>query len=308
MKIVTLLPSATEIACALGLRDSLVAVSHECDFPADVSALPTIASSILPHDLTTQQIDDAVVQAVKDGSALYQVDGDLLAHLNPDLIITQGVCDVCAVNQGTVEQTLLFLPDFVTSDVRILSLSGANFSGILRDIQLVAAATNTQTFAQDLINTAKQDWQTLSDTQPETKPKVAMIEWPDPFFYGGHWVPEMVEVAGGIDVLGQSGLASGRCTSHDIIQQDPDFIISIACGYDLDKNLEFAQMLAQNPEFSRLKAVQNNNVWAMDANSYCSRPTPRIVEGAKMLQAIFLNQAHDAAGVINAKTIGSSRV
>ena len=143
----------------------------------------------------------------------------------------------------------------------------------------------------------KQNWLALSGTQSEAKPKVAMLEWPEPFFYGGHWVPEMVEMAGGLDVLGQPGVDSGRFSSNELIQQDPDFIISIACGYDLTKNLEFAQMIAQNPEFSQLKAVQNNNVWAMDANSYCSRPTLRIVDGAEKLQAIFLNQAQSIEGI-----------
>lgn len=297
MKIVTLLPSATEIVCALGLRDALVAVSHECDYPSDVTSLPKITSSIVPHNLTPQQIDAAVVQAVHEGQALYQVDGDLLATLNPDLIITQGVCDVCAVNQGTVEQTLLFLPDFVRDDVQILSLSGSNFSGVFRDIQQVAMATNSQEKGKQLTDELRQRWSHLEQSIPVQKPTVAMIEWPEPFFFGGHWVPEMVAVAGGVDVLGQAGVESGRCTAEKIIAQDPDFIISIACGYGLEKNVEFASRIAQMPEFEGVTAVKNNNIWAMDANSYASRPAPRIVDGAQKLRAIFTDQGQAVEGI-----------
>ena len=140
MKIVTLLPGATEIVCALGLRSHLVAVSHECDYPADISTLPAITSSIIPGGLDPKQVDDAVVKAVHEGMALYQVDGDLLRDLDPDLIITQGVCDVCAVDIGTVEETIKFLPDVLSEKMTVISLSGTNFAGVLRDIQQVATA------------------------------------------------------------------------------------------------------------------------------------------------------------------------
>ena len=144
MKIVTLLPSATEIVCSLGLQKSLIAVSHECDFPNDVTSLPRITSSIIPGNLSTNQIDASVENAVRNGDVLYQVNGDLLSKLKPDLIITQGICDVCAVSVGTVQETMLLLPDLVKKNVHTLSLSGKNFSGILSDVNQVAVATKTQ--------------------------------------------------------------------------------------------------------------------------------------------------------------------
>jgi iron complex transport system substrate-binding protein len=296
MNIVTLLPSATEIVCALGLQASLVAVSHECDFPPEVATLPKITSSIIPQHLSAGQIDQAVMAAIQRGEALYQVDGDLLKELKPDLIVTQGLCDVCAVNAGTVQATLMFLPDAI-ADVQVLSLSAQNFAGILKDIDQVAQATQAETTAARLRETLVHRWQQLQSTQPTLKPRVLMLEWPDPFFYGGHWVPEMVAVAGGIDVIGQVGQDSGRCTLADIQAQDPDVIISMACGYGLAGNVEFAQQLAAQPGFQALQAVQNHQLWAMDANSYCSRPAPRIVDGAEKLQAIFNHAGQDVSGI-----------
>ncbi len=297
MNIVTLLPSATEMACALGLEGSLVAVSHECDFPPEVTTLPKITSSIIPHNVSAKQIDQAVAEAIRRGEALYQIDGDLLQALNPDLIITQGLCDVCAVNAGTVQATMMFLPDVVAETVQVLSLSAQNFAGILADMDQVAQATDSTAAAAQLRETLQHRWQRLQTTQPATKPRVLMLEWPEPFFYGGHWVPEMVAVAGGIDVLGQVGQDSGRCTLSDIQSQDPDIIISMACGYGLTGNIDFANQLAANPEFSSLRAVQTHQLWAMDANSYCSRPAPRIVDGAEKLQLIFNQGGQGVAGI-----------
>ncbi|NJN22725.1 MAG: cobalamin-binding protein [Leptolyngbya sp. RL_3_1] len=297
MNIVTLLPSATEIVCALGLQASLVAVSHECDFPPEVTALPKITRSSIPHPLSAGQIDQAVVAAIQRGEALYQVDGDLLQRLQPDLIVTQGLCDVCAVNVDTVQATMMFLPDFVAETVQVLSLSAQNFAGILRDLDQVAQATDSAPMAAQLREALEHRWQKLQTTQPTLKPRVLMLEWPDPFFYGGHWVPEMVAVAGGIDVMGQVGRDSGRCTLADIQAQDPDVIISMACGYGLAGNIEFAQQLAAQPGFGALRAVQNHQLWAMDANSYCSRPAPRIVDGAEKLQAIFNHAGQGVSGI-----------
>jgi iron complex transport system substrate-binding protein len=297
MKIVTLLPSATEIVCALGLRESLVAVSHECDYPASVACLPRITSSILPEHLSPKGIDDAVVQAVRSGQALYQVNGGLLAALQPDLIITQGVCDVCAVNLGTVQETLLFLPDVIAEEVHVLSLSGKNFAGILRDIQQAGAAAHSEDAAIALIQTLRHRWDLIRENQSTRKPKILVLEWPEPFFYGGHWVPEMVDVAGGIDVIGQEGMDSGRCTLEQMQELDPDIIVLAACGYGLEQNIQFAQTLFDKPETRTLRAAQFNQIWACDANSFFSRPAPRVVEGTEILQAIFQQKESLPAGV-----------
>jgi iron complex transport system substrate-binding protein len=285
MRIVSLLPSATEMICELGLFDSLVAVSHECDYPPEVQALPRITSSILPSGLDAPSIDREVVKAVRENKPLYQISGDMLESLKPDLIVTQGVCDVCAVNTGTVEETLKLLPD--VTDVPTLVLSGKTFEGILRDMHSLADITDTRTRANERMTIYKELWRNLAQSKPKVSPRVLMLEWSDPPFYGGHWVPEMVETAGGVNVLGEVGFDSKRTNWQAIGFADPDIICVMCCGYGLEDNIKFAKSLYKLAELKHLRAIRNNKIWAFDANSYFSRPTPRIVRGVELLQRVF---------------------
>jgi iron complex transport system substrate-binding protein len=290
MRIVSLLPSATELLCDLGLRDSLVAISHECDYPSDVQSLPRLTSSILPEHLDAAGIDREVVKAVRENKPLYQINGDLLTKLKPDLIVTQGVCDVCAVNTGTVEQTLKLLPDVV--DVPTLVLSGKTFEGILRDLRLIAEVTGTENVANERIGIYREVWRNLAANKPKTSPRVLMLEWSEPPFFGGHWVPEMVEVAGGVNVLGEVGFDSKRTNWQAIGFADPDIICVMCCGYGLEDNIKFAKNLYKLSELKHLRAIRNNKIWAFDANSYFSRPTPRIIRGVELLQSVFSGEQH----------------
>lgn len=295
MKIASLLPSATEVVCALGLRDQLIAVSHECDYPPDVADLPRITSSHIQEGLSTADIDRAVIEAVRSGQSLYKVDGDMLAELQPDLVITQGVCDVCAVNQDTVTETLKFVADVIPDSVEVLSLSGQNFAGVLRDIEQVAAAVGMKAGALPVVQALRDQWNAIADMpKPEPTPTVLMLEWPDPPFYGGHWVPEQVRAAGGSDVLGREGLDSKRCTWDEIAATDPDYIFVMACGYGLEENLRHALELQKVDGAKELRAVQNGNVWACDANSYFSRPAPRLIEGARIIQQVLRGETPPA--------------
>ena len=290
MRTVSLLPSASEIVCALGLGGQLVAVSHECDYPAEVTRLPRITSSILGAELDPARIDAAVVKAVQAGEALYRIDGDMLRDLAPDLILTQGVCDVCAVSQGTVAETLTFLPEVVGNRAQTLTLSAGTFAGILRDMRSVARAAGVPEAATSVCQELENRWERLRTTRAATGLRVLMLEWPDPPFYGGHWVPEMVEVAGAQPLLGQTGQDSERVSWDTVKDADPDIIVVTACGYGLEANAEFAQGLYTHPETRTLRAVQREQVWACDANSYFSRPGPRTVRGAEMLRAIFTGE------------------
>ncbi len=290
MKIVTLLPSATEIVAALDCLDAIVAVSHCCDYPVKVKQIPTITSSIIAKDLTPLQIDEAVVSALKSGQVLYQVDANMLESLQPDLIITQGVCDVCAVNSGTVQQSLRLLSDVVQKNATIVSLTGRDFAGIQQDIDKVANVIGMTDQAEQLKYELKQRWLTI-DSKPKTGSRVAVLEWPDPMFYAGHWLPEMISVAGGVDVFGQIGVDSGRCTNEELIAANPEIIISAACGYGLEQNEAFARKFYQNKSWNQLSAIQNQQIWAIDANSYCSRPSPRLVKGADLLYQLFHQQS-----------------
>lgn len=300
MRIVSLLPSATEIVCALGLREQLVAVSHECDYPPEVAELPRITSSILPEGLEPAHIDAAVVEAVRDGKALYQIDGDKLLDLEPDLVVTQGVCDVCAVSTDTVAETLKFLPNVVADATRTLSLSGKTVAGILRDVRLVAGAAGVEERAEALVEPLRERWERLEASKPDTLPTVLMLEWLEPPFYGGHWVPEQVAAAGGVSVMGRVGQDSQRTTWSDIAEADPDLVVVMACGYGVAQNAAFALALYNHPEASRLRAVAESQVYACDANSFFSRPGPRVVRGAELLRQIFTGQGtepHDAVRV-----------
>lgn len=290
MKIVSLLPSATEMICDLGLRESLVAVSHECDYPPDVQTLPRITSSILPDNLDAASVDREVAKAVRENKPLYQINGDLLTELKPDLIVTQGVCDVCAVNTGTLIQTLRLLPDVV--DVPTLVLSGKTFEGILRDMRLLAEVTGREEVADERIGIYREVWRNLAANKPKVSPRVLMLEWSEPPFFGGHWVPEMVEVAGCVNVLGEVGFDSKRTNWQAIGFADPDIICLICCGYGLEDNIQFAKNLYKLTEVKHLRAIRNNKVWAFDANSYFSRPTPRIIRGVELLQSVFSGEQH----------------
>jgi len=311
--IVTLLPSATEIVGGLlptDRRDRLVAISHECDFPPDVVDRPRITGSIIPHGLDAAAIDAAVSAAVQAQQPLYRVDGDLLAELRPAIIVTQGLCDVCAVNANTVRETLVALPDAVAEalpDAEILSLMGQDLEGVLADVERVGAAIDRQSAAATWVTQLRDRWDRLAGSIPTDRPRVLMLEWSDPPFFGGHWVPEMVNVAGGIDVFGKPGQPSGRCTWGEIADRDPDVVISIACGQNLAQNADLMRGLYGRPEFDRLRAVRAGNLWAIDANSYFSRPAPRIVDGAEILRAIFHGSSESAEEIPGAMRLQHDR-
>jgi len=293
MRIVSLLPSATEIACALGLRESLVGVSHECDFPRGVDALPQLTSSFLEEGLSPADIDAAVSRASLERRPVYAVAGELLCSLKPDLIITQGVCAVCAVTPETVQAGLELVRLEQVSSAPVLSLGATCYEGIKRDVRQLAEAAGRNEAAAALIEEMDRRWESLEPGP--TRPRVMMLEWPDPPWTGGHWVPEQVEAAGGECLFGGPGENSQRVSWAAIAEADPDLMVAMACGFDLSTNLGHARALLDRPEIARLRAVTEGRFWAVDSNSYFSRPAPRVVEGAELLHAIFHGGPVDSA-------------
>ena len=289
MRIASLLPSGTELVCALGLRDQLVGVSHECDYPADVTSLPRLTSSILDHGLTPAQIDAAVAASSLERRPLYSVDGALLSSLKPDLIVTQGVCAVCAVSEETVQQTLCLLPVTDVTKAPVLSLTGMAWQGIRADIQALGEATGTAERARALLDELDARWAAVAALPPpQQPPTVAMLEWPDPHWFGGHWVPEQVAVAGGVDPFGTPGEPSGRLSAEALAEADPDLLLGIACGFGVEDNARhLREVITRSPE---LRAVREGGVWALDANGLFSRPGPRVVDGAELLARLFRGQ------------------
>lgn len=273
MRIVTLLPSATEIVAALGAESQIVGISHECDFPASVTDRPRLTESVLPDDIGTRAIDARVVQAMIRQDPLYVVDATKLQELQPDLIVTQGVCTVCAVTP-----TQIGMIEAVTN-VTILSLNATDFAGVLADISAVGEAIGRDEESTALVGRLRDRWDALAAPNPDG-PRVLFAEWPDPLWIGGHWVPELIAAAGGVDPYGTPGEPSERGTWPEALAKDPDIVVFGACGYDLPTNRESAQA------FPTGRAKR----YAIDANRLTARPGPRLVEGLEVLRAVVADQ------------------
>lgn len=289
-RIASLLPSATDLLFDLGLGESVVAVSHSCDHPGAAGRL-VLTRSIVDSAAPQAEIDRAVSEAVQEGRALYQVDGELLDHLNLDLVVTQGVCEVCAVTPGTIETALRYLPGCLPA-ARVLSLEGRTLAGILEDLRALARAAGVGERGNALAMQAQARWEAVRPV-PHA-PRVLTLEWVAPPFYGGHWVPEQVECAGGVNVLGAAGTDSGRTSWEQVMALDPDVIVVMCCGYGLSENVAFARTLLDRTE---LRAVREGQVWAVDANAHFNRPALGVVRGAEVLAALLRGEASEGESV-----------
>jgi len=268
MRIVTLLPSATEIVARLGAAEQIVGISHECDRPASVLDRPRISATTLPDELGTRAIDARVVRAMVAGEPLSVVDAEQLAALEPDLVITQSLCTVCAVNA-----TQIGLLDGMVN-ARVLALAARDFAGVLDDIRAVGEATELAAEAETLTDDLQNRWDALSAPDP-AGPTVLFAEWPDPLWIGGHWVPEMVMHAGGVDPFGRPGEPSYRSSWREALARDPDVVVFAGCGYDLAENRQAAQVVPTG----------RARRYALDANALTSRGGPALVDGLQALRA-----------------------
>lgn len=286
MKIASLLPSATEIICALGLKDSLVGVTHECDFPPGVEALPHLTASRISHQtMSSSEIDHAVRSQLDGHGTLYDLHTELLDSLRPELIITQELCDVCAVNYQIVSQASRSL----TVDNTLVSLEPKTIGDIFETILTVGEHAGIREKAEALVADLGARLAAVIHKVEfiNERPRVMMLEWLEPPFAPGHWVPEQVETAGGICLLGEAGQRSLTTTFEAIIETDPEVLVLIPCGFYIDdivRQLEFTRFPAA---WREITAVKNGNIWAMDASSYFSRPGPRVVEGVERLSRIL---------------------
>jgi iron complex transport system substrate-binding protein len=275
-RIVSFLPAATEIACALGAGAELVGRSHECDYPAEVRKLPVVSKPALALEgLSQKEIDRAVAAHLATGESLYQVDERLLEDLKPDIVFTQDLCQVCAPSGNELSRALQDL----SNPPRVLSLTPRNLAEIEQNIVAIGAATGRDEAAQLLIddNRARLNRVRAAVADAE-RPPIAFLEWIDPLFCAGHWVPEMIAIAGGDDPLGQLGADSRRVTWDDVAASDPEMIIVAPCGYGLQDAIAVA---------NRLPQIIDAAVYAVDANSYFARPGPRVAEGVELLAHLF---------------------
>ena len=270
-QIVSFLPSATEIACALGLTDQLVGITHECDYPVEIEGKPVVVRSALPIETMNQrEIDVAVAERMRAGHSLYQVDEKLLQELAPDLILTQDLCQVCAPSGTEVSQALNLLP----KKPRILWLTPNSLEQIFANVRELGEATGRAKEAEELIATGRARLEKIAavTSRLSHRPRVFCMEWLDPVYCSGHWVPEMVRIAGGVDALSREGEDSVRIPWDDVVEWAPEVLIITPCGFNLEKVIEQAQQLFTYPGWSDLPAVREGRVYAVDANSYFARP------------------------------------
>ncbi|HYU60026.1 MAG TPA: cobalamin-binding protein [Solirubrobacterales bacterium] len=275
MRIASLVPSATEMLFALGLGDSIVAVTHECDYPPEAQRRVRLTRSVIPEGLPPGEVDAAVREVTAQGRALYELDEATLARLDVDLIVTQALCAVCAVSYDDVRAVAERLP----TSPRVLSLDPETLGEVLDDVATLGAATGAEREADLLRAQLERRLDAVRDSVAGAeRPRVAPLEWLDPPFAGGHWVPEMIQIAGGVDALGEPGLKSRTVSWEEVAAARPDVVVAMPCGLYADEALE--QALAYR---DRLDALGADRVVAVDAAASFSRPGPRLVEGTELL-------------------------
>jgi iron complex transport system substrate-binding protein len=285
-RIVSLLPAATEIACALGLMDQVVGVSHECDFPKEADKRPRVTHCPLHSaGLTSREVDEWVRGALRENGAIYTIDEPLLRKLRPDVILTQKLCDVCAVGYGTVAR----LAETLRGPPQVVNLEPSNLNDIFEDLRRVAKVCGVPDRADRLIASVSERVETVrrrANTIPH-RPHCFLMEWVDPPFCSGHWGPELVEIAGGYDLLGRKHQPSVQVDWQQVLDARPEVIVLALCGYGIDRARRDYEILRRFSGFNSLPAAQSGEIYAVDASAYFARPGPRIVDSLEILAGIL---------------------
>lgn len=281
MRIVSLLPSATEIICELGLRDCLVGVSHECDYPSSVRALPAVTESRIPTNASSAEIDALVREQTRAGASLYSLCKEALTSLRPDLIATQALCDVCAVAEEDVRRVAESLPN----DPSIVNLEPMSLAGVFHSIELLGRATGVEHKAAHVVEQLRSrvnQVRACSECLPAFK-RTVFLEWLDPPFCAGHWTPELIQIAGGIECIGSGSGKSETTNWRQISEANPEVLIIACCGFDVPKTLNELSTTRQLRDFKDLRCAKNGEVYVIDGNAFFNRPGPRLVDGLEIL-------------------------
>ncbi len=285
-RIVSLIPSATEIACALGFADSLVARSHECDFPVGVELLPVLTQPQLDSSASGKNIDDRVKQLVQDGSSVYRVDAEQLRSLEPTAILTQDQCEVCAASLRDIESALA---DWIGTAPKVVSLNPKTLADVWMDIERVAASLGADEVGKRVTHELTERVTDIAERalRIRSRPRVACIEWIDPLMGAGNWIPELVVLAGGQPLFGKVGEHSEWLEWEDLRAADPEIIVLLPCGFSIERTrAEMAPLIAQSG-WSNLSAVRTQRVYVTDGNQYFNRPGPRLVESLEILAQVI---------------------
>jgi iron complex transport system substrate-binding protein len=286
LRLISFLPAATEMACALGLEDRIVGVSHECDFPAAMRHKPIVVRCALPvESMTLAEIDVAVTECIRSGQHIYEVDQSVVERLAPTHILTQALCEVCAPSSGEVARALKALP----SRPHIFWFTPHCLDDIFDNLRELGGGTGSLPRAEEVIASARERLQRVAAVTKKAPrcPRVFCLEWIDPYYCCGHWVPEMIALAGGQDALGRKGTDSVRTSWSNIAAWSPEILIVSPCGFSLERAVEQTKLLLRKPGWSDLPAARNGQVFAVDANSYFARPGPRVVDGVELLAHLF---------------------
>jgi len=289
MRIVSLLPSATEIVFALGLGDSLVGVTHECDYPPEALRLTRVTRSHIPPGISSAGIDSAVSSTLNSAGTLYELDLAALNDLRPDLILTQRLCDVCAVSFDRVQEAVASLP----GHPNVLNLEPHSLAEILGNILTVGRAAGTESGADQVVRNLQDRIEAVRQKAASAsgRPRVVCLDWVDPPYCGGHWMPELVEIAGGRDDLAARHRPSHRIDWKQVIDFAPEVLVLTCCGFSLERVLEEGATLAKYPAFNDLPAVRAGRIFATDGSAYFSRPGPRIVDSLEILAHLIHPEA-----------------
>jgi len=285
-RIISLLPAATEMICALGLGHQLVGRSHECDYPSSIVNLPVCSSAKFISGSNSAEIDKQVKEILSDSLSIYEVDSALIKQLSPDIIITQAQCEVCAVSLNDVE---LALKDLLEKECQIISLQPNGLDDIYREIQLLAdqlgvpeAGVELLELSEERINIIRHKLKFISE-----RPSVACVEWLSPLMIAGNWTPEIVEIAGGTPVLTLAGKHSSYINFEDIVKANPDILVLMPCGFSIQRTLQEINLLLDLPGWTDLKAVQNQKIFVVDGNQYFNRSGPRITDSIEIMAEII---------------------
>jgi len=284
-RIVSFFPSATELLYELGAGDKIFGVTHECLYPENAKSKPRVINSVFdPNTLSSREIDDKITELVRDGKEIYKINEENLRLARPDLIISQNTCEVCSAYTSHVTKAL----EILDKKPEIYPLNPHDIKGILDSIENVAKKIGLEKKGNEIIQSLQKRINFIQSKNFGNRPRVLALEWLDPFFTSGHWVPEMIEIAGGKNEISSTGEQSRRMKIGEIVQSDPDIIVLMPCGFDVEHTVsEYKKILQKDRDWNKIHAVRQQNVFAVDANSYFSKPSLRTVTGIEILAKII---------------------
>jgi len=284
-RIVTFLPSATELIYSLGAEDKLFGVTHECSYPSGAKTKPRVINSVFePSSMSSKQIDDKICQLMTEGKEIYNLNKENLLNAKPDLIISQDICEVCSAHTEHVKIAM----EMLERKPEVYIMDPHDVDEILISIRDISKIIGKKKEGNDLVDSLLKRLKFVKSKTFEERPKVVAIEWIDPFFTSGHWIPEMIETAGGNNLISTEKMPSRKMKLEEIKEANPDIIVIMPCGFDVRRTIsEYNNMLAKNPDWNELKAVKENNIYAVDANSYFSKPSLRTITGIEILASII---------------------